>query len=98
LTKLKVCVLSVNSRMEKIRDSKAPQVLKIAHDEADDAVSLSGDSEVESDEELTPLRDSDSETIHRVYGENAPLNGQHSPQILPSGTCEPCMKTIYLYW
>ncbi|XP_053384147.1 uncharacterized protein LOC123536172 isoform X2 [Mercenaria mercenaria] len=55
-------------RMVKIRDSKAPQVLRIDHDEADDAVSLSGDSEVDSDEELSPVKD--EELIHKVRDEN----------------------------
>ncbi|KAH3882307.1 uncharacterized protein LOC127882434 isoform X2 [Dreissena polymorpha] len=62
-------------RMEKIRDSKAPQVLRINHDAADDAVSLSGDSEVESDEEITTLRDSDNEHISRVQSENLTQEG-----------------------
>ncbi|XP_060591602.1 uncharacterized protein LOC132746464 isoform X2 [Ruditapes philippinarum] len=53
-------------RMAKIRVAKAPQVLKIDHD---DAVSLSGDSEVESDEEeLSPFKD--EELIHKVRDEN----------------------------
>lgn len=73
--------------MEKIRDSKAPQVLKIDHD---DAISLSGDSEVDSDEELSPLRgDSDTEHIRVVRAENHLKEDDRNCKILPSGSALP---------
>ncbi|XP_052802489.1 uncharacterized protein LOC128232794 isoform X2 [Mya arenaria] len=66
-------------RMEIIRQSKAPQVLRIDYDQADDAISLSGDSDVDSDtEELSPMRDSDTETIHRVQDENIGTEGDQN--------------------
>ena len=40
--------------MVKINAERAPQVLKIDHD---DAISLSGESDVDSDEEFSPLRE-----------------------------------------
>ncbi|WAR02726.1 LRC56-like protein [Mya arenaria] len=72
-------------RMEIIRQSKAPQVLRIDYDQADDAISLSGDSDVDSDtEELSPMRDSDTETIHRVQDENIGTEGDQNCKVLPS--------------
>ena len=70
--------------MEKIRAGKAPQVLRINHDDADDAVSLSGDSEVDSDEEeSSPTKD--EELIHKVRDENSV--DDDNCKILPSGSC-----------
>lgn len=72
--------------MEKIRESKAPQVLRVDHDEADDAISLSGDSEVDSDEEYSPLKD--EEYIHKVRDENHMQAEDESLKILPSGSTQ----------
>ena len=71
----------------KIRDGKVAQVLKINHDEADDAISLSGESEVDSDEEFSPIRrDSDNEHIQMVRAENHYKDDESNCKVLPSGS------------
>lgn len=65
-------------RMEKIRDSKKPQVLVVDHD---DAVSLSGDSEVDTDDDdndmtgFSPLRG---------YDDTATEEQDNNSKMLPS--------------
>lgn len=65
--------------MEKIRESKKPQVLVVDHD---DAVSLSGDSEIDTDEDeddmagFSPLRGSDTMTME---------DQDNNSKMLPSG-------------
>ena len=65
--------------MEKIRDSKKPQVLVVDHD---DAVSLSGDSEVDTDDDdndmtgFSPLRG---------YDDTATEEQDNNSKMLPSG-------------
>lgn len=81
----------------KIREAKAPQVLQINHDEADDAVSLSGESEVDSDEEFSPLRrDSDNENIQKVHEENHYSEDDPNCKILPSGS-SPFTSFFFVY-
>ena len=67
--------------MEKIRESKKPQVLVVDHD---DAVSLSGDSEVDTDDDednhdmsgFSPLRGYDAMTTEEQ---------DNNSKMLPSG-------------
>ena len=82
--------------MVKIRESKAPQVLKIDHD---DAISLSGDSEVDTDEEeeMFPPQDSDMDVLQRMSQENEPGEDINS-KILPSGLALSLFWLGFLQW